>query len=449
MSTHDQWTRRRFLQTTAYSAAALGLAACGGGGSTAGTTGTKLSGTLRIIQWSHFVPAYDLWFDHTWIKQWGQKNGVHVVVDHINNTDIPARAAAEVAAQSGHDLFGFLSPPATYEDQVIDHSDIVQEIEGKVGKMKDVAYKSTFNPKTKKYFGVSDNYVPDPVDYRKDLFDQVGGSVDTWDDLLTAAPKLKAMGHPIGIGMSNELDSNMALIALLQCFEAYIQDENANVTINSKGTIDALKYMKSLYKAGETSEIFSWDPSSNNRFLDSGKGSLILNAISAIRTPEKNDPTLAEKLYPAPIPKATTRMGLEHVMGVYVIWKFAKNQAAAKKFVVDLILNYKDAFTNSKFYNFPSFPGTVSNLDSQLQSDSTAKPSNKYVVLGDIAKNFTTNVGHPGFSNAAVAETFNKFLIPQMFAQVARGSMSAEDAAKAAEQSIKTIFEKWKGQGKI
>jgi hypothetical protein len=29
----------------------------------------ELAGTLRIIQWSHFVPAYDKWFDNIYIKR--------------------------------------------------------------------------------------------------------------------------------------------------------------------------------------------------------------------------------------------------------------------------------------------------------------------------------------------------------------------------------------------
>ena len=103
-----------------------------------------LAGTLRIIQWSHFVPAYE-WFDKIYVKRWGQANDTEVIVDHINQADIPARAAAEVAAQSGHDLFFFLSPPAAYEDQVIDHANIVQEVTKKRGRMKQVAFKATYN----------------------------------------------------------------------------------------------------------------------------------------------------------------------------------------------------------------------------------------------------------------------------------------------------------------
>src|ERR1700704_3804413 len=63
--------------------------------------------TLRILQWSHFIPAYDAWFDNKFTKEWGDKNGVKVRVDHIPHLELPARMAAEFAAGGGHDLMYF------------------------------------------------------------------------------------------------------------------------------------------------------------------------------------------------------------------------------------------------------------------------------------------------------------------------------------------------------
>src|ERR687886_1089996 len=322
--------------------------------------GRDLKGDLSIIQWVHFVPAYDEWFDQTWIKQWGQKNDVQVKVDHIANTLLPARMAAEAGAGQGHDLFFNLSPPAQYEDKVINHKEIVQEVTRKVGKIGIVAKGATYNPKTKKWFAFSDNYVPDPVIFRRDYWNGVGYVPDTWEHVRKAAPKLKAAGHPIGIGQSAELDSNMALMSFLMCFGAFVQDEKARVTLKSKRAVEAVKFMADIYKRGETDEIFGWDPAGNNNFLYSGRGSMILNAISATRTPEDRKLPFADDLYIWPIPKGPHgRLGYEHVMGCWNIWKFAKNKAAAKKFLADLEINYKDAFVASKFYNFPSWPGAL------------------------------------------------------------------------------------------
>src|SRR5262249_12825577 len=99
--------------------------------------------TLKILQWSHFGPAYDTWFDNTYTKEWGQANGTDVIVDHVGITALNSRAAAEVSAQKGHDLFMFLWPAPSYEEQVIDHKEIYDEVARKHGKPVDLAVKST------------------------------------------------------------------------------------------------------------------------------------------------------------------------------------------------------------------------------------------------------------------------------------------------------------------
>jgi ABC-type phosphate transport system substrate-binding protein len=48
----------------------------------AGPAGFANAGTLKILMSSHFVPAYDTWFDQ-WAKDWGAKNKVEVQADHI------------------------------------------------------------------------------------------------------------------------------------------------------------------------------------------------------------------------------------------------------------------------------------------------------------------------------------------------------------------------------
>ena len=95
--------------------------------------------TLKILQWSHFVPGYDKWFNNTYTKEWGAKNDTRVIVDNVGMTSLNSRAAAEISAQKGHDLCMFLWPPPVYEDQVIDHGEIYQECERKYGKAIDLA----------------------------------------------------------------------------------------------------------------------------------------------------------------------------------------------------------------------------------------------------------------------------------------------------------------------
>jgi multiple sugar transport system substrate-binding protein len=436
-------TRREFVK--AAGAGALAAAAASSGLVPRAARAQKK--TLKIIQWSHFVPAYDKWFDNEFTKQWGEKNDTNVIVDHISIGEINARAAAEVAAQKGHDLFMFLSPPAAYEKQVIDHVHVYREVEKRWGKPIDLAVKSTLNPKTKKYFAFSDSYVPDPGNYRQDLWSQVGypNGPDTWEDVHKGAKAIKQkLGNPCGIGLSQELDTNMAMRAILWSFGGSVQDHEGRVAINSKQTVEALKFMRSLHKDAQTNEVFTWDPSSNNRGILAGKLSFVANAISVTRTAEKDNPEISKKIQIVPAPKGPVRrIAAEHVMDCYVIWSFADNKEGAQKFLADYIDAFHKAFLASEFYNFPCFPKTVPDLKQIIANDPKAAPPDKYKVLGNVLE-WATNVGYPGYATAAIDEVFNTFVVPTMFAKVARDEMSAEDSARAAENEIKRIFAKWK-----
>jgi len=138
------------------------------------------------------------------------------------------------------------------------------------------------------------------------------------------------------------------------------------------------------------------------------------------------------------------------VMGVYTIWNFTSKpqQKLAKKFIADLEINYAAAFHHSEFYNFPAFPKAVYGYQKQLGEDHHP-PKGKYRILDTIARKYTANIGFPGYSNAAIDEIFNTFLIPQMFAQVAQDKMTPAEAAKSAEHDMKAIFAKWRKLGKI
>jgi multiple sugar transport system substrate-binding protein len=289
--------------------------------------------------------------------------------------------------------------------------------------------------------------VPDPGNYRQDLWSQVGfpHGPDTWMDLHKGATEIKKkFGNPCGIGLSQELDSNMALRALLWSFGGSVQNEEGQVVINSPQTLDAIKFMRSLYQDAETPEVFTWDPSSNNRGMLAGKISFTCNAISVTRTAEKQNPAMSKAIQIVPALKGPARrIAAEHVMDCYVIWKFADNKDGAKQFLVDYINDFESAFKASEFYNFPCFPKTVPNLDALIANDPSAVPPDKYKVLGSVL-DWATNVGYPGYATAAIDEVFNTFVIPTMFAMAARGDVTPEEAVSRAEKEIKRIFAKWK-----
>jgi multiple sugar transport system substrate-binding protein len=135
------------------------------------------------------------------------------------------------------------------------------------------------------------------------------------------------------------------------------------------------------------------------------------------------------------------------VMDCYVIWKFARNKEGAKKFLVDYIDNFQRGFDESEYYNFPCFPPTVPDLQKELANDSH-KPAGKYKVLGDVL-NWATNVGYPGYANAAIDEIFNTWVINTMFAKAATGAMSTQDAINEAHKRCEQIFAKWRNKNLV
>src|SRR5262250_988333 len=286
--------------------------------------------------------------------------------------------------------------------------DVYAECEKKYGKPIDLAIKSTYKPKTKKYFGFSPSFTPDPINWRKDLWEDVGVTPDSWDKILDGGRKIKQKHNiPVGIGLAQEPDTAMAVRTIMYSFGSHEQDVAGYLTLNSKNTVEAVKFVKALFQETMTPEVFTWDASSNNRAMLAGTISLALNAISITRQGEKDNPAFTEKIHLAKAAAGPVRrMGLEHVMDVYVIWKFAENIDGAKQFLVDYIGNFKQAFLASEYYNLPCFTQTVPDLKTLIANDPNAKPSDKYKVFEDSLE-WVTNVGYPGYVNAAIDEIFS------------------------------------------
>ncbi|ETW92622.1 MAG: hypothetical protein ETSY2_52995, partial [Candidatus Entotheonella gemina] len=192
----------------------------------------------------------------------------------------------------------------------------------------------------------------------------------------------------------------------------------------------------------------TWDASSNNRLMLAGRGSLTLNAISITRTGENQKIPIADKIWLArPAEGPVRRIGLEHLMNVYMIWKFANNIEGAKQFLVDYVGNFRQAFLASQFYNFPCFPQTVPDVKRLIANDVQATPPDKYAVFENVA-DWVVNVGYPGYANAAIDELFGSWTLSNMFAQAVSGKMSITEALSQTDREVKRIFAKWQIRGK-
>jgi multiple sugar transport system substrate-binding protein len=406
--------------------------------------------TLKILQWKHFVPSYDEWFNKKYVKEWGEANDTEVIVDNVGLGDITKHVAAEAEAQEGHDLVMLLEPPAIHEDQVIDHREIYEECQRRFGTAPDFAIKSTYNPRTDKYFGFCNAFLPAVLTYRKDLWDAIGARPDSWEDVRRGGRQIKLLHEsPVGISLAPEPNSNHTMRAIMYSFGSAVQTADGNPVLKSKQTLEAIKYVKALYQEAMIEEVLTWNPTSNNSFMVAGTGSLTLDTMSIVRASEKLERPFAKDLRLAKTPEGPAgRLAPSFSIVTYFIWNFAKNIEGAKQFLVGYTGHTRQGFLASRFQNMPSFPGAAPDLAELVANDANAIPPDKYSVLAD-GISWTTNVGYPGYTNAAITEVMDRGLIPTMCAQAAIGQLTPEEALDQADSQVRLIFDKWKATGRI
>jgi len=409
---------------------------------------------LKILQWSHFVPQYDTWFD-PYAKAWGDANGVEVTVDHVNIADLSPTLSAALDAGEGPTLVELNIGSSLFIEGLRDLTDINMQAQEMYGPVAETCKANAYLPATDTWYGFCHGWVPDPGDYDRALWTAAGfpNGPETYDDLLVGGEKIKNdAGVPMGLGLSPEIDSNMAMRAIIWSFGGSIQDENECVVINSPEVKEAVEYTTQLYQRTMTDEVFSWNAASNNQGLIAGELSYILNSISAYRSLQKIDAEAADNIGFSQALKGPRgdQHASAHLWYVYVIPNYVQEGPeldAAKAFILDLTANYNQAVFNSELYNFPAFESTVPQLSDWLANDPFgSRPADKLTVL-ETAKDWVTYLGYPGPSNPAVAEVYATNIIPNMMGRAARGDVTADEAIAEAETQINEIFGRWREKG--
>lgn len=462
-------SRRSFLKATGAGAVAAGLAT---------VTPFRVwgQGQLSLLMWSHFVPRHDEWFDNEYVPAWGEENGVDVTVDHINVGDVPSTIASELSAGSGHDIQEYIAPLPQHEPSVHDLSDVIEELESRHGPMLDLTRKASVNPFTGKAFAFSHGFVIDPINYRQSLWEAVDKPEGprTWEDVLEFGARIfEQEGVPVGIGLSQEIDTNMATRAALWSFDSSLQDEDTNVVLNNERTKEAVRHYADIFNQAMTPQVFTWNAASNNESLISGRTSMILNSISAYRSAQKDVPDIARDIAFGPALEGPrgTQLASEHVLYNTLVPGYVPSDRLelAKQFLIDLEENYDQRMWHSELYDTFAFnqvpvpegdrgypkPGgaeTVQDLfDAWFAEDPFAlegERTDKLQPLTD-ALDWSVWQGYPGPANPAAGEVFGTFVLPNMFAKVAQGIASVDEAVEEAHAQAEEIYAGWAEQGLI
>ena len=223
-------------------------------------------------------------------EQWSTKSGIKVTIDHVPHLQIPAKIAAEIATQSGHDIVQLVGTGTEkWASALLDVQDLADKLGKKHGGWTPAGRELLQGRATGSSTRSPTSSSTSPGLYRKDLWTEIGmpNGPDSWDDLHKGGMKLKAKGFPIGIGLAHHDDSRASWRAIMWSHGASeVAKDGKTITYNSKEMREALKFNKALYKDAMTPEVLAWDDASNNRLLASGRGSWIHNPISAYRTIE-------------------------------------------------------------------------------------------------------------------------------------------------------------------
>lgn len=410
---------------------------------------------LQILQWSHFVPNYDKWFDQFAVT-WGEDNGVNVTVDHVDIASLNPSLSAAIDAGEGPTLVELPLAAAAFVEGIHDLTELNMRAQEMFGEPAETCVANSYLPAVDLWYGYCHGWTPDPGDYDINLWTQAGfpDGPSTYQELLEGGAAInEQFGVPMGLGLSPEIDSNMAMRAIIWSYGGSIQDENECVTINSPEVIAATEYVVDLYNQTMTEEVFSWNAASNNQGLIAGELSYILNSISAYRSLQKIDPEAADNIGfvealsgPDGDQHASAHLWYIYVIPTYVD-KDSPEYRAAEEFILYHTANYNQAVFNSELYNFPTYEGTVPQLVEWLENDPFgSRPPDKLTVLLT-AKDWVTYLGWPGPSNPAVAEVYATNIIPAMMGRAALGELTPEEAVAEAEAQINDIFDKWRDRG--
>ncbi len=282
------------------------------------------------------------------------------------------------------------------------------------------------------------------IAYRKSWFDDVGVTKfpETWEEYHAAGKKLKAKGRPIGQTLGHTFgDAPGFTYPLLWSFGGKeVEADGKTVVINSKATVDSVKFMTAFWKDAHDEGGLAWDDTNNNRAFLSQTISATLNGasiyIESLRNPDKyiteKGAQMKTDIQHAPLPKGPAGQFGFHLLQSHMLMKYSKNQEAAKKFLgwLHTTSNYEKWFISQKGF---ATPCTANWEKHKLwDEDPVMAPYKVAAKLGQAP-------GYAGPPNAKAAEVWTKYIITDMYAKAVQG-MPAEDSVKWAEAELKKIY---------
>ena len=432
--------RRTFLKTVGAGVAATGIE---GILSAQRAPVFAQANTVHILRWNDFVPAADKVLREVFVPEVQKALGIKLNVETVNANDIPARATAGIQSGSGPDIINLLNTyPQLYASSGVDVSDIADE----VGKAQGGIYglPQAMSTVGKQWVAMPWSTVPGLISYRKSWFDEIGVKEfpKTWAAYHEAGKKLKAMKRPIGQTLGHTFgDAPSFAYPLLWSFGGQELDAGGKVVLDSKETLDSVRFMTQFWKDAHDEGGLAWDDSNNNRAFLSGDISATLNGasiyVAALNGADKfkteKGAPLHTDIQHAALPAGPNGQHPYHTAFTNMVMKYSKNVKGAKEFLrwAHTPANYEKWLVVQK--GFAIAPTRDWEKHAMWNVDPVMLPFKTASQQG-------RPMGFAGSPGAKAAEAWNKYVIVDMYAQAASGKMKPEEAVKWAAGELRKIY---------
>ncbi len=437
-------SRRQLLKASGTGAAAAttgglaGILASGRAPAYAQTT------TVHWLKWNDFVPAADEHLRKKAIPEAEKALGIKIVLETINQNDLAARSTAAIQSRAGPDIIMAVNNyPHIYKGGTADVSALCEEIGSAQGGFYDNIKANCHDGK--RWLAMPYSIVGTMIAYRKSWFDEIGVKTfpATWDELRAAGKKLKAAGRPLGQCLGHTVgDAPSFCYPYLWSFGGKeVEADGKTVALNSKETIESVKYMTGFWTDAHEEGGLAWDDSSNNRAFLSGTISATQNGasiyIEALRKPDQykteDDKPMKDDILHAPLPRGPSGQFLMPPTQAMMLTGYSPNQKAATDFLrwFHTPKNYEDWFAVCQ--GFVCGPTKVWETSKMWDKDPVMTPYRMAASGGGRVP------GYAGLPTQGAAEALNKYVIVDMYAKAVQG-MPAEQAVAWAEDELKKIY---------
>jgi ABC-type glycerol-3-phosphate transport system substrate-binding protein len=337
-------SRRQFVAATAASSVAAVAAPY--------VRGAYAAGKLTIGFWDHWVPGANKTSTDL-VNEWAQKEKVEVQIDYITSqgNKLLLTMPTEAQAKTGHDILASATwQPHAFAELLEPVNDIMEPIIKQNGDVNDtVRFLDQADGNWLAVPACSGSQIKGPcsrIDLMKKYADidvqqmYPAGSppkAENWtlDTFLKAAEACQKGGYPFGIGLGETTDSVDTAGTIFQSFGAELVDAKGNLTVKTDAVRQALEFYKKLI-AFLPPDVPSWDDASNNKWLISGRGAMIMNPPSAWAVAKRDAPEVAAQCWTHGFPSGPKGRFAPYLPFFWSVWNFSKNKEAAKSLLTHL-----------------------------------------------------------------------------------------------------------------